>query len=71
MDKFYFIKLITAAINRPDLIEGMAERFNDAYLAHERLRHKGYGGDGIGLLATVDLVPFNEFHAIKTRIITI
>jgi hypothetical protein len=71
MDRLYFENIIRSSLSRPELIEGLAHRFHDAYLAHERLRHKGYGGDGIGLLETVDLVPFNDFHSIKSRAITI
>lgn len=51
--------MLIRAVSNDEMLHSMAQRYLDTATAHERLRHKGYGGDGIGLLQTVDLVPNN------------
>ena len=63
--------MIIRAVNNDEMLHSLAQRYLDTATAHERLRHKGYGGDGIDLLTTVGLVPFNDFPKVKERQVTI
>ena len=59
--------MLTRAVHNNDasMLNAMSQRYLDTAKAHEILRHKGYGGDGVSLLDTVKLVQVNMFSAVS------